>query len=216
MRILVAQSEPLLAKQIETLLSSQGFLVDLAPDGSEAQYRGQTEPYDVIILDQDLPIKDGLSVFKTLRADGLGTPILMLTPYGQPVQFEIAPDAYLIKSLHMPELVSQVQALIDLKADQAGHVFAKNHVSFDSVAGQVSVAGDQVPLTVQETTILDYLFHNAGRFVSKDELSTRLYAGHDDRPSNTIAVFVNRLRKKLGDDVIDTVRGRGYIIKGAL
>ena len=215
MRVLVAENEPMLANQIKNLLSAQGLSVDVAPDGAEAQYRGQTEPYDVIILDHDLPIRDGRTVFRALRSDGLGTPVVVLTG-DDTAEFDLAPDAQLTKPVNMPDLANHVRALIDRRVSNTETVYVKNAVRFDRATGDVLVGDAPVTLTAQETMILAYLFQNVGRLVSKDELSTHLYEANDDRQSNTIAVFVNRLRKKLGNDVIETVRGRGYIIKGAV
>ena len=122
-------------------------------------------------------------------------------------------DDYLTKPFHMAELSARVRALIRRKAGKATPVFSKDEVTFDTRTNQVMVQGIPTNLTSQEIAVLSYLFHNSGRLVSRTELSDHIYQHEGDRDSNTIAVFVNRLRKKLGSDLIETVRGRGYVIK---
>ncbi len=217
MRILIAEDEPVLASQIKTTLSSEGLTVDVAVDGAEAQYLGETEPYDVIILDLGLPIRDGITVLKNLRSGGSDTPVLILTARNDWTDrvdgLDAGADDYVSKPFHMAELSARVRALIRRKAGKATPVFTKNGVSFDTRTNQVMVDGVSINLTAQEVAVLSYLFHNSGRLVSRNELSEHIYQYEGDRDSNTIAVFVNRLRNKLGSDLIETVRGRGYVIK---
>mgnify|MGYP001801390389 CR=1 FL=1 len=217
MRILIAEDEPVLASQIKTTLSSEGLTVDIAVDGAEAQYLGETEPYDVIILDLGLPIRDGITVLKNLRAGGSDTPVLILTARNDWTDrvdgLDAGADDYVSKPFHMAELSARVRALIRRKAGKSSPVFTKNEVTFDTRTNQVMVSGVPTNLTAQEVAVLSYLFHNSGRLVSRSELSEHIYHYEGDRDSNTIAVFVNRLRNKLGSDLIETVRGRGYVIK---
>lgn len=219
MRILVAEDEPVLANQIKTVLTSEGLAVDIAPDGAEALFLGETEPYDMIILDLGLPVQDGISVLKSLRSSGVDTPVLILTARNDWTDrvdgLDAGADDYVSKPFHMAELSARVRAMIRRKAGQTNPVFAKNDVSFDSRTNQVKVSGVPINLTAQEIAVLSYLFHNSGRLVSRTELSQHIYQYDGDRDSNTIAVFVNRLRNKLGSDLIETVRGRGYVIKAA-
>ncbi len=219
MRILIAEDEPVLASQIKTTLSSEGLAVDVAMDGAEAQYLGETEPYDVIILDLGLPVRDGITVLKNLRSAGSDTPVLILTARNDWTDrvdgLDAGADDYVTKPFHMAELSARVRALIRRKAGKSTPVFSRNDVTFDTRTNQVMVDGVPINLTAQEIAVLSYLFHNAGRLVSRTELSEHIYQYEGDRDSNTIAVFVNRLRKKLGSDLIETVRGRGYVIKAA-
>ncbi|MEM8536414.1 MAG: response regulator transcription factor [Pseudomonadota bacterium] len=219
MRILIAEDEPVLANQIKSTLNNEGLTVDIASDGAEAQYLGETEPYDVIILDLGLPIRDGITVLKNLRSGGNETPILILTARNDWTDrvdgLDAGADDYVSKPFHMAELSARVRALIRRKAGKSNPIFTKNDVSFDSRTNQVMVKGVPTNLTSQEVAVLSYLFHNSGRLVSRSELSDHIYQYDGDRDSNTIAVFVNRLRKKLGNDLIETVRGRGYVIKTA-
>ncbi len=219
MRILIAEDEPVLANQIKTVLASEGLAVDIAPDGAEAQFLGETEPYDMIILDIGLPIKDGLTVLKGWRSAGIDTPVLLLTARNDWTDrvdgLDAGADDYVAKPFHMAELSARVRAMIRRKVGASNPVFTKNDVTFDSRTNQVMVAGIPTNLTAQEVAVLSYLFHNSGRLVSRTELSQHIYQYDGDRDSNTIAVFVNRLRKKLGNDLIETVRGRGYVIKAS-
>lgn len=219
MRILIAEDEPVLADQIRSTLTSEGLTVDVATDGAEAQFLGETEPYDVIILDIGMPIRDGLTVLKNLRAQGNDTPILMLTARNDWTDrvdgLDAGADDYVAKPFHMPELSARVRAMIRRKAGKTNPVFTKDEVSFDTRTNQVMVKGVPTNLTAQEVAVLSYLFHNSGRLISRSELADHIYKHDGDRDSNTIAVFVNRLRNKLGSDLIETVRGRGYVIKAA-
>ena len=217
MRILLAEDEPVLANQIQKTLVSEGLTVDIATDGAEAQFLGETEPYDVIVLDIGLPIRDGLTVLKRLRSGGIDTPILILTARNDWTDrvdgLDAGADDYVTKPFHMAELSARVRAMIRRKAGKTNPVFERNDVTFDSRNNQVMLQGIPISLTSQEIAVLSYLFHNSGRLVSRTELSEHIYQYDGDRDSNTIAVFVNRLRKKLGSDLIETVRGRGYVIK---
>lgn len=220
MRILVAESEPLLAHQMKTNLSQDGYVVDVASDGAEAVYLGETTPFSLMIVDQALPVKDGVSVIKALRGQGVETPVLYMTASNDWQErvdgFDAGADDCVTKPFHLEELSARVRAAIRRKSVPMSPVFSKANVSFDARINQAMVAGTPVNLTQQEIAILSYLFHNAGRLVSQTELSEHIYHANGDRDSNTIAVFVSRLRKKLGDNVIETVRGRGYVIKPAI
>jgi two-component system OmpR family response regulator len=219
MRILIAEDEPALATQIKNVLMSDGLAVDVAPDGGEALFLAETEPYDMMILDIGLPVKDGITVLKNMRAGGVETPVLILTARNDWTDrvdgLDAGADDYVTKPFHMAELSARVRAMIRRNAGKANPVFEKNDVSFDSRTNQVMLRSIPINLTAQEVAVLSYLFHNSGRLVSRTELSQHIYQYDGDRDSNTIAVFVNRLRKKLGGDLIETVRGRGYVIKAA-
>lgn len=219
MRILLAEDEPVLANQIKGVLSAEGHVVDIALDGSEAKFLGETEPYDLIIMDLGLPVIDGLTVLKNLRGGGIDAPVLILTARSDWMDrvdgLDAGADDYLTKPFHMPELSARVRAMIRRNVGRAKPVFQKDQVSFDTRNNQVMVAGVPANLTSQEVAVLSYLFHNSGRLVTRSELSEHIYQYDGDRDSNTIAVFINRLRNKLGNDLIQTVRGRGYVIKEA-
>ncbi len=216
MRLLVVEDEPALAGQIRKMLQAEGRVVDLAHDGMEAAYLGAVETYDAIVLDIGLPRRDGLSVLKEWRAQGVATPVLILTArdgWSERVDgLDAGADDYLTKPFHMQELSARIRAMLRRTAGQASPVFEKDGVVFDSRSNRTTVDGLPIDLTAQEAAVLAYLFHHAGRLVSRTELSEHIYPHDSDPDSNTIAVFVTRLRKKLGAGLIETVRGAGYMI----
>lgn len=219
MRILLAEDEPVLCDQIKKLLSAEGRVVDLAHDGEEACFLGATEPYDMIILDIGLPIRDGISILKEWRGNGISTPVLILTArdgWSDRVDgLDAGADDYMTKPFHLPELAARVRATQRRSSGRTNPIFEKHGVVFDTRFGRATLAGVPVDLTAQEVAVLSYLVHNSGRLVSRTELSEHIYSYDGDRDSNTIAVFINRLRKKLGPDLIQTTRGRGYMIDPA-
>lgn len=216
MRILIAEDERALCDQIKRALSAEGHAVDVALDGTEAGHLGATEPYDLIVLDIGLPGRDGLSILKDWRASGLGTPVLILTARGSWSEkvdgLDAGADDYMTKPFHMAELSARVRVLLRRRSGFTSAVFESGDVTLDLRSGRVVRAGMIVDLTQQELAVLTYLVHHAGRMVSRTELSEHIYEYDGDRDSNTIAVFIARLRKKLGADLIVTSRGRGYMI----
>ena len=210
------EDEPTLAEQIRRVLQSEGRVVDVVHDGVEAAHLGAVEPYDAIVLDIGLPGRDGLSVLKEWRAQGVAVPVLILTArdgWSERVDgLDAGADDYLTKPFHMRELSARIRAMLRRTTGQASPVFEKEGVMFDSRTSRTMVEGLPVELTAQETAVLSYLFHHSGRLVSRTELSEHIYSHDSDPDSNTIAVFVTRLRKKLGAGLIQTVRGAGYTI----
>ena len=217
MRILIAEDETVLCEQIRRVLTSEGHVVDVVHDGEEAAFRGSTEPYDMIILDIGLPKRDGISVLKEWRSQNVDTPVLILTArdgWSDRVDgLDAGADDYMTKPFHMPELSARVRAMHRRHSGRTNPVFRKGSVEFDTRTGRVMEDGFLIELTSQEVAVLSYLIHNAGRLGSRTELSEHIYEYDGDRDSNTIAVFVTRLRKKLGPDFIRTVRGSGYVIE---
>jgi two-component system OmpR family response regulator len=219
MRILLAEDELVLCDQIKKLLTAEGRIVDVAHDGQEACFLGTTEPYDMIILDLGLPIRDGISVLREWRGQGMAVPVLILTARDSWTDrvdgLDAGADDYLTKPFHLPELAARVRASLRRSAGLTNPLFQQGGVVFDTRQGRATVDGVPVDLTSQEVAVLTYLIHNAGRLISRTELSEHIYEYDGDRDSNTIAVFINRLRKKLGPDLIQTMRGRGYMIDPA-
>lgn len=216
MRILVAEDDDALCAQIKGALSEEGRAVDTACNGDEALFLGSTEPYDLVVLDIGLPQRDGISILKQWRKDKMETPVLILTArdgWSERVDgLDAGADDYMTKPFHMPELSARIRAMLRRQAGNASPVFQKGPVVLDTRTNRVMNNGMTVKLTAGELSVLSYLFHNAGRMVSRSELSEHIYEYDGDRDSNTIAVFVNRLRKKLHPDLIESARGQGYKI----
>ncbi|MFI2768059.1 response regulator transcription factor [Ruegeria faecimaris] len=219
MRVLLAEDEPHLCEQIKKLLNAEGRVVDVANSGLDALHLGATEPYDMIILDLGLPERDGISILREWRNEGVKTPVLILTArdgWSERVDgLDAGADDYMTKPFHMPELAARVRAILRRQSGQLNPVIEMGNVILDTRNGRVTADGVPVDLTAQEIAVLTYLAHNSGRMISRSELSEHIYEYDGDRDSNTIAVFVTRLRKKLGTDLITTVRGRGYMIDSA-
>ncbi|CAM5417612.1 response regulator transcription factor [Thauera mechernichensis] len=214
MRILVVEDEPLLNAQLRAALEAAGYVVDSAADGREASFMGEVEAYDAVVLDLGLPQVDGLSVLKRWRAASVGMPVLILTARGdwheKVAGIDAGADDYLTKPFHMEELLARVRALIRRAAGQASPELRCGAVVLDTRGGRVTVDGQLLGLTSHEFRVLAYLMHHRGEVVSRTELTEHIYAQDHDRDSNTIEVFVARLRKKLPPELIETVRGLGY------
>jgi len=214
MRILVVEDEPTLSDRLRASLERAGYAVDVAADGEEAQFLGDTEPYDAVLLDLGLPKIDGLTVLKGWRAQGNTVPVLVLTARGSWQEkvdgMDAGADDYLAKPFRMEELQARLRALIRRASGHASPTLTCGPVRLDTRSGQVTVDGAVVHLTSHEYRVLSYLMHHPGKVVSRTELTEHLYAQDFDRDSNTIEVFIGRLRRKLNADVIHTVRGLGY------
>lgn len=214
MRLLIVEDSPELHQQLRVGLTEAGFAVDGAMDGEEAFYLGETEPYDAVVLDLGLPRVDGLTVLRRWRAAERAMPVLILTArdsWTEKVEgLNAGADDYLAKPFAMAELVARLNALIRRSNGVAKTELVFGEVRLDTAARAVSRNGQAVRLTALEYGMLAYLALHAGRPISKTELTEHLYAQDFDRDSNTLEVIVARLRRKLGDQLIETVRGQGY------
>ena len=214
MRLLVVEDDPDLNRQLTTALTDAGYVVDRAFDGEEGHHLGDTEPYDAIILDIGLPKMDGISVLESWRRSGRMMPVLMLTArdrWSDKVQgFDAGADDYVAKPFHLEEVLARLRALLRRSVGHAKSEFTCGPVRLDTRTNRVSVDGNRVNLTSHEYRLLEYLMHHNGRVVSRTELVEHLYDQDFDRDSNTIEVFIGRLRKKIPPDMIKTVRGLGY------
>ncbi|MGJ8528469.1 response regulator transcription factor [Maritalea sp.] len=214
MRILVVEDDVDLNRQISSALIDAGYVIDNAFDGEEGHFLGDTEPYDAVILDIGLPIKDGISVVEEWRRNGKTMPVLMLTArdrWTDKVQgIDAGADDYVAKPFHMEEVLARIRALVRRSAGIASNEIEIGTVRLDTAGSKVTVDGMALKLTSHELRLLSYLMHHQDKVISRTELTEHLYDQDFDRDSNTIEVFVGRLRKKLPQDFIQTVRGLGY------
>jgi two-component system OmpR family response regulator len=214
MRVLVVEDDPELSRQLTKALTDTGYAVDHAADGQEGHHLGDTEPYDAVVLDLGLPEIDGVTVLKRWRASGRKMPVLILTARGQwgekVAGFDAGADDYVTKPFHMEEVLARLRALIRRSGGHASPELTCGPVTLDTNSGKVTVNGTPVKLTAQELRLLAYLMHHPGKVVSRTELTEHIYDHDFDLDSNTIEVFIGRLRKKLGVQIIHTKRGLGY------
>lgn len=217
MRILIVEDEPALAKQLTSSIAEAGYAVDHAGDGEDADFLAQTEQYDAMVLDLGLPKIDGLTLLRNWRDAGLATPVLVLTARGswhEKVRgIDGGADDYVSKPFSIEEVLARLRALIRRTSGHATPELRAGRVTLDPRHSRVSLDGLPVKLTSHEFRVLSYLMHHRGRAVSQAELIEHIYAQDFDRDSNTVEVFIARLRRKLGASLIETVRGLGYRIE---
>ena len=216
MRILVVEDEPRIAADIKATLEGAGYVVDISRDGDEAWFRGDTEDYDLIVLDLGLPKMDGLAVLKRWRAGGRTVPVLVLSARGAWAErvegIDAGADDYLPKPFRMEELLARARALIRRSAGHGGSIIEAGSLSLDLRLMRVAVNGVPVALSPLEYRLVAYLMHHQGRIVPGPELLEHLYGNEDAREANALEAVVARLRKKLGPKAIKTRRGFGYMI----
>lgn len=214
MRILLVEDEPTLNLQITRKLKSEGYIVDVAVNGIDALHLGMENDFDAVILDLGLPQLDGLSVLGRWRASSRTMPVLILTARGdwheRVAGIDAGADDYLVKPFHMEELLARLRALIRRSAGQASNELVCGALRLDIRRAEAAIDGQSLSLTSHEFKVLAYLMQRRGEVVSRSELSEHIYPHDSDRDSNTIEVFVGRLRKKLPAGMIETVRGFGY------
>lgn len=214
MRVLVIEDERTLAAQLAQALGEATYAVDVVHDGVDALHAGETGEYDAVVLDLGLPRMDGLTVLKKWRAAGRRMPVLVLTARDQwhekVAGIDAGADDYLAKPFHMEELLARLRALIRRAGGHAQAELVCGCVRLDTRSGRVTVEGRSVVLTSHEYRVLDYLMHHPDAVVSRADLIEHIYAQDFDRDSNTVEVFIARLRKKLPPGMIETVRGLGY------
>jgi two-component system OmpR family response regulator len=216
-RILIVEDELQLAEQLGRALREAGYAVDHAADGERGEFLGRTERYDAVILDLGLPKVDGLTILKQWREAGLAMPVLVLTARGswhEKVQgIDSGADDYVAKPFQIEEVLARLRALIRRSSGQVTPELRCGAVVLDPRGARVTVDGAPVKLTSHEFRVLSYLMHHRGRIVSQSELTEHIYSQGFDRDSNTVEVFIARLRRKLGGSFIETVRGMGYRIE---
>ncbi|HML42952.1 MULTISPECIES: response regulator transcription factor [Hyphomicrobium] len=214
MRILLIEDDPEIAKRLAEGLDSAGFAVERADNGADGYIMGTEETYDAVVLDLGLPQMSGLDVLRKWRAGGHKMPVLVLTARGSwPEKVDglnAGADDYITKPFHIPEVAARLNALIRRSAGLASATLTHRGITLDTGAGMALLDGQPIELTAKELRMLNYFMHRIGRVVSQAELTEHLYSLGESRESNTIEVYVSRLRRKFGADLIKTIRGLGY------
>lgn len=214
MRILVVEDEPTLRAQLVQAIAAAGHTVESASDGATAHYLGDVEAFDAVVLDLGLPVLDGLTVLRRWRSAGRGMPVLILTArsawHEKVAGMDAGADDYLAKPFHMEELLARLRALLRRLAEHASAEWRCGPILLDTRQARVLVDGQPLVLTSHEFKLLSLLMQRKGQVLSRTELAEHIYPQDGDRDSNTIEVFVGRLRKKLPPGSIETVRGLGY------
>lgn len=210
----MVEDEILLSRQLARALTEAGYAVDCASDGEQADLLACDEQYDAVVLDLGLPKIDGLTLLRRWRQAGIAVPVLILTARGswhEKVQgIDGGADDYVAKPFRIEEVLARIRALIRRASGLAQPELRCGRLALDPRTARVSVGGTPIRLTSHEFRVLSYLMHHGGEVVSRTQLIDHIYAQDLDRDSNTVEVFVARLRRKLGASFIETVRGLGY------
>lgn len=213
-RILLVEDDPDIASRLVGGLEPLGFVLEVANNGADGYAMGVGDSYDAIILDLGLPQLEGIEVLRRWRANGRDMPVLILTARGSWTDkvdgLNSGADDYITKPFHVPEVAARLRALIRRRSGQASPVVRHGAIVLDEAAGTALNGDERIELTALELKMLSYFIHRTGRIISQGELMEHLYPSEDSRESNTIEVYISRLRRKLGRDVIKTVRGLGY------
>src|SRR6188508_1604723 len=214
MRLLVVEDEPRMARALQRGLQAEGFAVDVAADGPSGLDLARHGGYDAMVLDVMLPGLSGYRVVRQLRAEGHWLPVLMLSAkdgeHDQADGLDCGADDYLTKPFSYVVLLARLRALLRRGAPQRPTVLTVGDVSLDPASRRVTVAGEEVTLTTREYGLLQYLMRRPGDVISKTELLDHVWDASEETAPNAVEVYVGYLRRKLGREVLQTVRGAGY------
>lgn len=217
MRILVVEDEPRIADDIRESLQAAGYIAEVARDGEDGWFRGDSEVFDAVVLDLGLPVMDGVTILKRWRGAERTMPVIILTArdgWRDKVDgIDAGADDYLVKPFRMEELLARLRAVTRRFVGQTSPLLTHGALEVDTRQRAISLAGAAVTVTPLEYRLIAYMMHHKGRVISQTELSEHVYDQEIDRDSNAIEVLVSRIRRKLGGDVIETRRGHGYIIR---
>ncbi|HMB47859.1 MAG TPA: response regulator transcription factor [Afifellaceae bacterium] len=216
MRILIVEDDLRIAEDVKDAVEAAGFVADIVHDGEEAWFVGGTEPYDAVILDLGLPGIDGLTILKRWRSEGHGFPVLILTArsaWQERVDgIDAGADDYLVKPFQIQELVARLRAIVRRASGHASTTIEVGPLAVDTRMMSVSVNEKPISLSPLEYRLVAYLAHNQDRVITQTELSEHLYAYDGEKDSNAVEVLIGRVRRKLGEGLIETKRGFGYLI----
>ncbi|MDB6177886.1 response regulator transcription factor [Paracoccus sp. Z330] len=219
MRALIVEDDKVLAQQLISAFHEAGFAIDHAEDGTNGEFMGATETYDVAILDLGLPGMSGIEVLTRWRNQGVTMPVLILTARGdwtdKVAGFRAGADDYAVKPFRLDEVILRAQTLIRRAAGHSRSIIVAGPLSLDTQLGVITRDGSPLKLTSFETRILSYLIHHQNRIITRTELSEHLYEAETDRDFKSIEVVIGRLRKKIGDGLITTRRGEGYVLESS-
>ena len=217
MRILLAEDDPLLGDGLRAGLRQLGFVVDWVRDGAAAERELRAEPYAAAVLDLGLPLKDGMDVLAAIRQAGIALPVLVLTARDAVPErirgLDVGADDYVVKPVDLDELAARLRALVRRAHGQPQECLSVRDVTLAPAARTVQQAGVEVALSAREFDLLHALMLNAGRVLSREQLEQHLYSWGQEVESNAIEVHVHHLRRKLGAELIQTVRGVGYTLQ---
>jgi len=216
MRVLLVEDDPRIAPDVARALEAAGYVVETVRDGEEAWFRGDTEDYGAVVLDLGLPGMDGLSVLKRWRANGRQMPVLILTARGSWAErvdgIDAGADDYLPKPFRTEELLARLRAIVRRSSGHASSVLSAGDLTLDERQMKVSMRGVPVALSQLEYRLIAYLLRHRGRVVPQHELDENVYGFGQEHDSNALEVLVRRVRKKLGQEIIETRRGFGYSV----
>lgn len=217
MRILLVEDDELLGDGVQAGLRHCGFTADWLRDGEQAMRALLAEPYDAVVLDLGLPRRDGLSILRSVRAQGCTVPVLVLTArdtlFDKVSGLDSGADDYLIKPVDLDELAARLRALVRRASGRASPTMIVGDLELDPAAQRVRLQGVPLELPAKEFAILEMFMRNAGRVLSRAQLETALYGWGDGVESNALEVYIHHLRRKIGPERIRTLRGMGYVLE---